>query len=114
MITKYLLDVNMPKYFGEWQPPLFQHVVDIDRTWTDTKIWDYARSKDLTILTKDYDFYDRIIADGPPPRIIHFRLGNKKLKDFQAFALTNWEEIKNLSDQNKLVIVYEDEILTLE
>jgi len=112
-MTKYLLDVNMPNYFGDWQPPLFKHIVEIDRTWSDSKIWEYAQRNDLTILTKDYYFYDRIISDAAPPRVVHFRLGNIKRKDFQAFAATNWEAIRELSEQNKLVIVYEDEILTL-
>ncbi len=113
-MAKYLLDVNMTNYFGEWQPPLFQHVVELNRRWLDSSIWEYARNKDMTILTKDYDFYDRIISDAPPPRVIHFRLGNMKRKDFQAFATANWEKIRLLSEQNKLVIVYQEEILTLE
>ncbi len=29
-MVKYLLDVNMPNYFGAWKPPIFQHVVEID------------------------------------------------------------------------------------
>ena len=113
-MVKYLLDVNMPNYFGVWKPPIFQHVVEIDRRWSDSNIWEYARNIDLTILTKDYDFYDRIISDAPPPRVIHFRLGNMKRKDFQAFATDNWDKIKALSEENKLVIVYENEIMTLE
>lgn len=113
-MTKYLLDVNMPNYFGEWRSPVFQHVVEIDRRWSDSNIWEYARANELTILTKDYDFYDRIISDAPPPRVVHFRLGNMKRKNFQAFAAANWKKIAQLSEQNKLVIVYEAEILTFE
>ncbi|MFN0214375.1 MAG: DUF5615 family PIN-like protein [Saprospiraceae bacterium] len=112
-MAKYLLDVNMPNYFGEWQPPVFQHMVEIGRTWSDTKIWEYAQRNSLTILTKDYDFYDRIVVEDPPPWVVHFRLGNMKLKDFQSFIADNWIEISELSTQNKLVVVFEDEILSV-
>ncbi len=39
----------------------------------DAEIWRYAKSGDMTIVTKDSDFIDRIIISEPPPRIIHFQ-----------------------------------------
>ena len=110
-MATYLIDVNLPNYFGEWRPPAFQHVVELNRHWSDTEIWNYAQQNGLTILSKDYDFYNRIIATEAPPKVIHFRLGNMKLKDFQTFIAKNWSDIAKASISNKLVIVYEDEIL---
>lgn len=108
---KYLLDVNMPRYFGEWRPPDFKQVTELDSRWSDSKIWEFARHQNLIILTKDYDFYDRIIAtDEPPPRVIHFRTGNMKLKFFKKLIETNWPMISELAESHKLVLVYPDSV----
>ena len=40
---------------------------------TDHELWSMARVKDLTILTRDADFFDRIIIEGPPPKVIWVR-----------------------------------------
>lgn len=113
-MPKYLLDVNLPKYFGPWQPPDFVHVVDLDRKWHDTKIWDYAQVQGLTIITKDRDYFVLMLLNEPPPRVIQLRTGNMRLKDFQAFIEKNWKDIAETSEQHKLVIVYDDQILWMD
>ncbi|MFN4256372.1 MAG: DUF5615 family PIN-like protein [Saprospiraceae bacterium] len=112
-MPKYLLDVNIPKYFGNWRPPEFQHVVELNDKWSDTEIWEYAKANDLTIITKDYDFHDRMLLASPPPRVIHFRVGNMKRKEFQQFIEENWEMISPLSDAHKLVLVYREETIVV-
>jgi predicted nuclease of predicted toxin-antitoxin system len=62
----------------------------------------------LTIITKDSDFSNRIIQSTPPPKVIHLKIGNMKLKDFTAFIEAHWKQIEELSAENKLVRVYFD------
>jgi predicted nuclease of predicted toxin-antitoxin system len=42
---------------------------------SDTKIWHYAKKHQFTIVTKDSDFNDRVLAYGSPPKIIWIRTG---------------------------------------
>jgi predicted nuclease of predicted toxin-antitoxin system len=82
MSPKYLVDVNLPYYFSIWNNPEYVHQLDIERTAKDSNIWSYAKSEEMTIITKDSDFSNRILVSTPPPRIIHFRTGNISMKAF--------------------------------
>lgn len=77
---------------------------------TDSEIWEYAKIHKLTIITKDADFSHRIIVSQPPPKIIHIRIGNMKLKDFQSFITKVWSTVEETSDNHKLVNVFIDRI----
>ena len=110
----YLVDINLPCYISEWQKPDFMAQADINRTWSDEKIWEYARINNLTIITKDADFQDRILFNDPPPKVIWIRFGNMRLKDFVRFLEINWLQIKQLSDSNKFVMVFSDRIEAID
>lgn len=113
-MARFLLDVNLPGFFGPWQPPDFVHVIDLNRKWSDLKIWDYAKKNGLTIITKDRDYFELVLLSEPPPSVIHLRTGNMRLKTFQSFIEKNWNDISEISEKHKLVIVYEDQILWMD
>jgi predicted nuclease of predicted toxin-antitoxin system len=104
-MIEFLVDVNLPYKFKLWHDERFQHVREIDDEWSDRQIWQYAKERSLTIITKDVDFSNRIITSKPPPKVIHIKIGNMKLAEFRKFMLTNWEEIVRMSVQYKLVDV---------
>ena len=60
----YLIDENLPKDI--WIGISVTHVKDLGHRKTDTEIWDYAKARGLVIVTKDTDFYDRILLEGEP------------------------------------------------
>lgn len=113
-MVKYLIDANLPYRFGLWQGKDFQHVFDLDDTWPDSEIWRYAKEHGLTIVTKDTDFSDWILLSGPPPKVIHLRIGNMKMHDLFSFLQRQWDEIAKLSETHKLVSIYLDEIECVE
>jgi predicted nuclease of predicted toxin-antitoxin system len=80
----FLIDANLPYRFSLWQ---------------------YAKQRDLTIVTKDADFSDWIMLAEPPPRIIHLRIGNMRIRELFAFLHRVWPRVEALSTSNKLVIV---------
>ena len=49
MKPTYLIDANLPYYFDLWNSPRFIHVNDLNDTWTDEEIWDYARQNNLRL-----------------------------------------------------------------
>jgi predicted nuclease of predicted toxin-antitoxin system len=109
-MTRYLVDVNLPYYFSLWHSEEYLHQRDLGDKWTDRRVWDYAAERDLTIITKDVDFSDRILLCEPPPRVIHIRLGNLKVRDFHEAIASRWGLICELSSANKLVRVFADRI----
>jgi predicted nuclease of predicted toxin-antitoxin system len=109
-MPRYLVDANLPYYFSVWREEAYEHVIDIDPGMKDSQIWEYAKKHELTIITKDADFSDRMLLNDPPPRVIHIRLGNMKIKTFYNLIQPIWEEVLLLSQRHKLVNVYADRI----
>lgn len=78
---KFLLDNNISyKLIQALQSsfPGTAHVRDeLSVMSDDITIWNYAKSTDFVILTKDNDFDDRNQLLGCPPKIVHLVCGNK-------------------------------------
>lgn len=79
-------------------------------TWSDSRVWDFARQRNLTIVTKDTDFSDRALLSVPPPRVIHIRFGNLRMRDFHRVLSSTWTLVCELSRTHRLVRVFEDRI----
>jgi len=107
---RFLIDANLPYRFELWRGEAYQHIFDLDDTWPDSEIWQYARAHDLVIVTKDADFSDWIMLANPPPRVVHLRIGNMKIRDFHSFLQRSWPHICNLVESHKLVIVHKNQI----
>lgn len=112
-MPKYLIDVNLPYHCSLWNSPDFIHQKDLNDEWLDSQIWDYAVEKQLTIVSRDVDFSIRISTTPPPPRVIHFRLGNIKASELFEILYKNWHHIAELSEKHKLVTVFRDRIEVL-
>lgn len=113
-MPKYLIDVNLPYRFSLWNNSDYIHQVDINDEWTDKQIWDYAAQSNLTIITKDSDFSNRIIFHEPPPKVIHIRFGNMKMREFFVVMTAIWDDVLELSESHKLVNVFRDRIEAIE
>lgn len=109
-MPQFLIDENLPYKFSFWEGEDFVHQNELDKIKSDKEIWEYAKNNSLTIVTKDADFSDRIIFSEPPPKVIHIRIGNMRIKEMYQFFEKNWEEILNHSKNFKLTNVYKDRI----
>lgn len=108
---KFIVDANLPYYFSLWNNnESYIHVYDINLKMNDDEIWNYSKENNLTIITKDKDFSNRILFNTPPPKVIHLKIGNLKLKSLFNFLSENWNTILLTSEENKLVNVYLDRI----
>jgi predicted nuclease of predicted toxin-antitoxin system len=105
---QFLVDVNLPKKFSFFHTPDFQFVVDLDRTMTDSAVWEYALEHELVILTKDVDYYLRFLGSEQKAKVVYFRLGNKTLSALHEYFEQNWERITDLLAVHSLVIAYID------
>lgn len=109
-MPNYLIDINLPYYFSLWNTDEYIHQRDLDAKASDATIWQYAKLNELTIITKDRDYSDRILLLNPPPRIIHLRVGNMKLRDFHTFVSKHWDQVLEMSKTHKLVILFKNRI----
>ena len=109
-MKKFLIDVNLPRYFSLWSSDEYEHVVNINDELKDSQIWLYAKQQHLTIVTKDADFSELALLNEPPPRVIHIRFGNMKMREFHQTLSKIWVDVCVLSENYKLVRVYQDRI----
>ena len=77
-MVKYLIDENLPAYLPALNSDFFVHVSEIPFVDLDSDIWQYALNNELTIVTKDSDFYFRYLSSNNYPKVIWIKTGNKK------------------------------------
>lgn len=106
---RFLVDVNLPKYFSFFNSPNFVHQLDLDPKWDDTAIWNYAKEKELVIISRDTDFYYRCLADSSV-KVVHLRLGNIRIRDMYQFFEANWSTILSKLPEAQLLEVTRSEI----
>jgi predicted nuclease of predicted toxin-antitoxin system len=109
-MAKYLIDVNLPSKFSVWAGEEYQHVININDELKDSEIWEHAKTNNLTIITKDADFSDMVMANNPPPKVIHIKLGNMKMRDFHQLINNIWDDVLNMSNDYKLVKVFKTKL----
>ncbi len=109
-MSTFLIDENLPIKVNIWNGPEFQFVTAALQSKSDSWLWNYARSENLTIVTKDADFSYRILTSSPPPKVIHLKLGNLRLKEFAEVMEKRWDSISALSSTHKLVYVLADRL----
>jgi len=92
-MPKFLIDANLPYYFSLWNNADYIHQKDINDEWEDEQIWQYAKENNLVIITKDSDFSNKILLKEPPPKVIHIRFGNMKMKEFFNTITAIWPQV---------------------
>ncbi len=108
--NRFLIDVNLPYYFSIWNSPEFLHLRDVGENWKDEQVWNDAKTENLTIVTKDADFSNRVMVSTPPPKVIHIRFGNLRMKNFHERISKVWQEVVNLNRTHKLINIFLDRI----
>ena len=99
---KLLLDQNLSFRFLEQISARFPgstqtRVAGLDEA-SDQQIWEYAKRNDLTIVTKDMDFYELALARGVPPKIVWLRCGNVSNRYLLAMLLKCADTITSFID----------------
>ena len=71
------------------------HTVDLRLGRADDReIWTYARDQGFAIVSKDSDFHQMSVREGPPPKIVWVRLGNCSVDDVEAILRGSLEDLE--------------------
>jgi predicted nuclease of predicted toxin-antitoxin system len=71
------------------------HVKDIGMdTATDSEIWNYAKSHQLIIVSKDTDFHQKSFLYGQPPKVIWIEEGNSTTSEISDLLIRSSKEIE--------------------
>ena len=101
-----LIDENLPAALARLLPVECSHATDIGPQPSDNQLWILARENDWTVLTRDTDFFDRIMLEGSPPKVIWVRLGNIRKAELESLLLELWPAICSLLFDADLVEVH--------
>ena len=84
---KLLFDENLSWRLPERLADIFPeslHVRDLGlKEASDTAIWDFAKTNEFVILSKDRDFQQRSLLLGHPPKVVRLRVGNCPVQKIQ-------------------------------
>ena len=88
--------------------PNSQHVKSLSLTNTDDAIiWEYAKTYNFVIVSKDADFHQRSLLYGYPPKFIYLRIGNSRTSAIVNILRNNFETItcfENSKQESILVL----------
>ncbi len=77
------------------------HVRDVGlKAADDPLVWDYAKSNDLIIISKDSDMHQRSFVFGYPPKVVWVRLGNCSTSDVEKLLRINFIFIKTFYEDD--------------
>jgi predicted nuclease of predicted toxin-antitoxin system len=74
---------------------------------SDMVLWEYAREKGFTIVSKDNDFRQRVFLEGPPPKVIWLSIGNAGTDAITAILRSRVAHIEDFdrSAQEGLLVI---------
>jgi len=102
--VKLLFDQNLshklvPRLADVYPDSVHVRDVGLDES-PDDSVWEYAKSNDLVIVSKDSDFHQRSLLDGHPPKIVWLRLGNTTTAAIEQLLRARSREIADfVSDE---------------
>ena len=95
---KLLFDENLSHRLVRLLADLFPdslHVRDVGlKAADDPLVWEYAKSNDLMIVSKDSDMHQRSFVFGYPPKVVWVRLGNCSTSDVERLLRRHFASIK--------------------
>ena len=109
-MNSFLLDENLPVSLEIPARAKVVHVRELGESLTDTEIWEYAVKHKMTILTKDTDFCDRVMLSEIVTKVVWFRIGNMRRRNFEQFVGKIWADVERLVGCADLVQVFPDRI----
>jgi predicted nuclease of predicted toxin-antitoxin system len=68
---------------------------------SDAAVWEFARERGFTIVTKDADFHERSTIAGYPPKIVWIRRGNCSTEEIEAILRRHVNDLRDLAGSSE-------------
>jgi predicted nuclease of predicted toxin-antitoxin system len=106
---KLLFDENispkLPRLVGESFPDS-QHIRELGlKGRSDEDVWAYAKANGFVIISKDKDFYQRVLLFGAPPKFIWLRLGNCTRDDLLSLIKRHEQDILAFETSPEYILI---------
>lgn len=108
-----LIDENLPVSLGAGCTQNVFHATQLGKRLSDSELWQEAIKRSCILVTKDTDFFERILLHGSPPKVVWMRTGNMRRKDIEQLFLKHWPAINVLIQTADLIEVFEDRVESL-
>ncbi len=97
---KLLFDQNLSPRLVTRLADLYPHAVHVSGvamdTADDSAVWNYARTNDYIIVSKDVDFSERSLVHGFPPKVVWIQRGNCSTQEIEEILRSNVSLIEAL------------------
>ena len=102
---KLLLDENLSPRLVEQLSDLYPGSAHVQKcglgSADDAAIWEYAKSNDFTIVSKDSDFEERSILSGSPPKLIWIRARNCTSAGVESLLRAAFSSVKRFVQEDE-------------
>ena len=112
-MKRFLIDENLPFVLGQRLGVDYVYASEVESQASDSILWDYAKRHDLFVITRDTDFFDRLLLYGPPPKVVWVRLGNLRKQDLIRALEDRWLNIQMRLEGADLIEVHPDRLEAL-
>jgi len=109
-VTGVLIDENLPSWLVLPTRLKVVHACDLGVSPGDGMLWAHGRDHDLAMVSKDADFSGRVQLLGPPPKVVHAKIGNLRARALTDLFARVWPEIEVLLKHHHLINVYREAI----
>lgn len=108
-MSRYLLDENLPATLAPLLGGDCLHAATSGRA-TDNELWLLARQERRIVLTKDADFFEKLLLEGPPPQVVWFRIVNLRRAQLEEIVVKIWPAVTTLLATCDLVEVHQNKL----
>ena len=78
----------------------------------DSEVWEYARTNELAIVSKDEDFHQMSFVHGPPPKVVWVRLGNCRTSDIEHLLRSSQADLEQFdADETGAFLIVGEKVL---
>ena len=109
-----LIDENLPAGLIRIVGAGGVHATALGAQLTDEALWLHARQKNLVILTRDADFFDKLVIHGTPPKVVWLRTGNLRRVELEALVARSWPKVQVLLEVSDLIEIHLERLEALK
>jgi len=107
--VKLLLDENLSRRLIAVLELLYPGTIHVSEVGleraADDAVWRHAREGGFVIVTKDADFAERSLAEGPPPKVVWIRRGNCSSQEVADLLRDHRGQVEQLETDSSLPFV---------